>query len=46
MDHSGPSGMSEVTVVDTEGASAVAGVWTEVALEEEDNAVLVGSLDL
>lgn len=41
-----PVGCSEVAAVETEGASVVAGAWTEVALAEEDEAVLVGPLDL
>lgn len=39
-------GCSEVAVVEIEGASVVAGAWTEVALVEEDGVALVGPLDL
>ena len=42
----GAVGCSEVAAVETEGASVVAGAWPQVALAEEDEAVLVGPLDL
>lgn len=41
-----PVGCSEVAVVETEGASVVAGAWTEAVLVEEDGVAPADPLDL
>lgn len=45
-DCGGPGECSERAVVDTKGATVVAGAWTELALVEENGEALVDTLPL